>query len=97
MLGRRAPAGSPTRFDWLLVAAVVAAAEVIAYISGPSGAIDHPALILPLLVPFTALQLRMTHRALVWNRRYEAGSAAVLRFDDFARRRAADAGLSRAA
>jgi hypothetical protein len=63
-LGRVRPIGSATRLDKWLVAGVFAGAYLGAGLGRVTGDMTSPGLLLPMLLPFSMLQLRMTRRAL---------------------------------
>lgn len=62
-LGRRIPVERQTKLDWWLVAGIFAGGEVAAVMANASGNMHSPLLYLPMLLPFTVLQFRMTSRA----------------------------------
>jgi hypothetical protein len=85
-LGRHVPVGSPDRWDWGLIASIFALAYAAAGVSYATGMPHYsPALVAPLLLPFTALQLRMVHRSFRAQAGLEAGAIAVVRLQDYRR------------
>lgn len=85
-LGKHAPVGKQNRWDWALIAAIFALAYVGAGVSYATGMSNMSwQLVMPLLLPFTALQLRMVSRSNVAHRNMEARPAAVLRLEDYRR------------
>ena len=88
-LGRRFPVGRTTRSDWGLMASVFAGAYIGAGIGQFSGSMESPLLFLPMLLPFSVLQLRMAVRAYRANQRARVARAAIVRLTPFARAEAA--------
>lgn len=93
-LGRHVPVGRPDRWDWALIAGIFALAYTAAGVSYVTG-IPHysPMLVAPMLLPFSALQLRMVRRSFRAQATLEAASLAVTRLEDYRRgdpREAAD-------
>ncbi|HEX6030360.1 MAG TPA: hypothetical protein VFY90_02940 [Tepidiformaceae bacterium] len=85
-LGRHIPVGRPDRWDWALIASIFALAYVGAGVSYVTGASRYSMpLVLPLLLPFTALQLRMVQRSLTAHRVVEVRAEAIVRLDDYRR------------
>lgn len=84
-LGRRLPLERQDRLDWLMVAGVFAGAYFAAGVSHFSGAGISPFTVLPMLVPFSILQMRMVarsrHAALVADMR----PATLVRLEDYRR------------
>jgi hypothetical protein len=62
-LGRRLPLDRQDRLDWLMVAGVFAGAYFAAGVSHFSGSGISPFTVLPMLVPFSILQMRMVARS----------------------------------
>ena len=93
-LGKHVPVSKQDRWDWVLIASIFALAYTAAGISYATG-IPHYSmpLVLPLLLPFSALQLRMVARSYVAHQGAEARPAAVLRLEDFRRGDLRDVGL----
>jgi hypothetical protein len=93
-LGRHIPVGRPDRLDWALIASIFALAYLAAGIAYFTGASPHSMpFVAPLLLPFTALQLRMVGRSWRAQAGIDARPAAVVRLEDFRRgelREAAD-------
>lgn len=84
-LGRLDPLERQDRVDWALVGAVIAAAYVAAGIGQYTGDMSHPGLYVPLLVPFTVLQARMTLRSYRAAQLQELRPATLVRLDDYRR------------
>lgn len=62
-LGRREPIARQDRRDWALLALVMAGAYAGLGLSQLVGTLQSPVVYVPMLLPFTALQLRMTARS----------------------------------
>ncbi len=85
-LGRHVPVGRPDRWDWGLIGSIFALAYAAAGVSYATGMSHYsPVLVVPLLLPFTALQVRMVRRSLAAQAGMEAGAAAVVRLEDWRR------------
>jgi hypothetical protein len=85
-LGRHVPVSRQDRWDWALLGAIFALAYVAAGISYTTGMPNYSLpLVLPLLVPFSALQLRMVTRSFAAHSAMAARPAAVLRLEDYRR------------
>lgn len=63
LLGRVAPVGSVDRLDKWLIVAIFVGAYAAAGIGRVTGDMTAPWLFLPMLLPFSALQARMTRRS----------------------------------
>jgi hypothetical protein len=85
-LGKHVPVGRPDRWDWSLIASVFVLAYMAAGVSYATGMSQYsPVLMAPLLLPFTALQLRMVRRSFVAHGAVAARPAALLRLEDYRR------------
>jgi hypothetical protein len=85
-LGKHVPVGRPDRWDWSLLAGVFALAYVAAGVSYATEMSQYsPVLMAPLLLPFTALQLRMVRRSFAAHGPVAARPAALLRLEDYRR------------
>ncbi len=84
-LGRTQPLASTDRYDWGLMAAIFVAGEVVAALHQYQGVAFAGVALLPLLLPFSALQLRMcwrSYRAAVPRNTTET---AIVRLEQFSR------------
>jgi len=88
-LGRSFPIGRATRSDWGLMACVFAGAYIGAGIARFSGDMQSPLLFLPMLLPFSVLQLRMAVRSYRAHQCARAARTAIVRLTPFARAEAA--------
>ena len=79
-LGRRTPIGSPTHIDWLLVAAIFTLAEVASFATRDPMQLQG-AWTAALLLPYSALQLRMWRRSRAAHRVATTRHAAVIRLE----------------
>jgi len=79
-LGKRHSMGRSTRVDWLLMGAIIAAVEVAAVIGHVTGDLHTPLNYTIILLPFTALQVRMCARS------YRAAARTERRLLTFERR-----------
>jgi hypothetical protein len=86
-LGKQAPLGRAPRIDWVLVGSMVACTYAVAIASNAGVSFTTTMLLLPPLVPFTLLQLRMGRRSLRAYRTEEARAAALQRMTRVAGRR----------
>ncbi|MEX0784594.1 MAG: hypothetical protein WD557_18320 [Dehalococcoidia bacterium] len=85
-LGKHVPVGRPDRWDWSLIASIFLLAYMAAGVSYATGMSNYsPVLMAPLLLPFTALQLRMARRSFAAHGAVEARPAALLRLEDYRR------------
>ena len=84
-LGRHVPLEKQTRLDWVLVAAIVAAAYLAVGLGHLIGDMHAPILFVPLLVPFSVLQGRMTMRSYRAAQIAETRPATIVRLDEFRR------------
>ncbi len=85
-LGRHVPVSKQNRWDWALIASMFALAYVGVGVSYATGISNYSwQLVVPLLLPFTALQLRMVSRSNTAHRSFETRPAAVLRLEDYRR------------
>ena len=85
-LGKHAPVSRQDRWDWALIASIFALAYVGVGVSYATGMSNYSwQLVVPLLVPFTALQWRMVGRSFVAHQNMEARPVAVLRLEDYQR------------
>ena len=78
-LGRRQPLARQTRFDWSLIGAALVATEAVAAFHEYGGVAFSPLVLLPVIAPFSALQLR------IWRRSMQADAGARARSDRPAR------------
>ena len=88
-LGRRFPVGTSTRLDWGLMFSVFAGAYIGVGAGRLSGDMQSPLLFLPMLLPFSVLQVRMAVRSYSANRRARVATTAIVRLLPFARAEAA--------
>jgi hypothetical protein len=85
-LGRHVPVGRPDRWDWSLLGSIFLLAYAAAGVSYATGLPQYsPLLVVPLLLPFTVLQLRMVRRSFAAHATVAARPAALLRLEDFRR------------
>ncbi len=97
-LGRHVPVSKQDRWDWALIASIFALAYLGAGVSYATGMSNYSwQFVLPLLLPFTALQWRMVGRSQVAHRSMEARPAAILRVEDYRRAEPAGTEAERAA
>lgn len=83
-LGKRDSMGRSTRVDWLLMGSIIAAVEIAAVIGRITDELHTPLNYTIILLPFTALQVRMCARS------YRAAARAERRLLTFERRVLAD-------
>ena len=88
-LGRQIPVMKQSRLDWLLIAAIFAGAEGAAVAATVTGNMHSPLLYLPMLIPFTVLQIRMTNRSLAAHDQQRAAKVVAFRLEKFQRTEAA--------
>lgn len=84
-LGRMAPLEKQTRFDWALVGAVFAGAYFAAGVAQFGGTGLTPAVVVPMLLPFSLLQIRMAGRSLEAAVVAEMRPAAITRLEEYRR------------
>ncbi len=72
-LGKRRPVAQQTRLDYALLGLIFAGAYLAAGIGQATGDLASPHLYLPMLVPFSILQWRMTQRSFDAHRAEAAG------------------------
>lgn len=84
-LGRRLPLDHQDRLDWLMVGGVFTGAYFAAGVSHFSGAGISPFTLLPMLVPFSILQLRMVARSRRAALVAEMRPATLVRLEDYRR------------
>ena len=84
-LGRSLPLDDQDRLDWLMVAGVFAGAYFAAGVSHFSGAGISPFTLLPMLVPFSVLQMRMVTRSRRAALVAEMRPASLVRLEDYRR------------
>lgn len=84
-LGRIAPLEHQTRFDWLLVGGVFVGAYFAAGVSTFTGSGLSTSLLIPMLMPFSLLQLRMTARSFDAATIQEMRPASLVRLEDYRR------------
>jgi hypothetical protein len=85
-LGRRRPLDGRTRLDWLLLVVTFIAACVSGQLHQNAQGAMAPLTLLPLLAPFSAIQLRAALRSY---RAHDAAAAAVIRLRPASAARAA--------
>ncbi|MGE0598639.1 MAG: hypothetical protein AB7J35_02275 [Dehalococcoidia bacterium] len=84
-LGREVPLDKQTRFDWVLVGGIFAGAYLAVGIGHLIGNMHAPILFVPLLVPFSVLQARMTVRSYRAAEIAETRPATIVRLEDYRR------------
>ncbi len=84
-LGRRVPLEKQTRLDWLLVGGVFAGAYFAAGVSQFTGSGLSPQLVVPMLLPFSLLQVRMAARSFDAAIVAEMRPAAITRLEEYRR------------
>ncbi len=84
-LGKQVPVQKQTKFDWWLIAAIFAGAEGAAVAANVTGNMHSPLLYLPMLLPFTLLQLRMTNRSFAAHDQHAAAKVVAFRLQNFQR------------
>lgn len=84
-LGRRVPLEQQTRLDWLLVAGIFAGAYYAAGVSHFTGDGITTTLLVPMLLPFSLLQVRMTTRSLEAAVVADMRPAAIVRLEEYRR------------
>ncbi len=84
-LGRAVPLEKQTRFDWALVGGVFAGAYLAAGVSHFTGSGITAPLLVPMLLPFSLLQVRMTARSLNAATIAELRPAALIRLEEHSR------------
>ena len=88
-LGKQAPVEKQSKLDWWLVAAIFVGAEGAAVAANVTGNMHSPLLYLPMLLPFTVLQIRMTNRSFAAHDQQRAAKVIDFRLEKFQRREAA--------
>lgn len=88
-LGKRTPVEKQSKLDWWLVAAIFAGAEGAAVAAHVTGNMHSPLLYLPMLLPFTILQVRMTSRSFAAHDQHRAAKVVSFRLEKFQRSDAA--------
>jgi hypothetical protein len=84
-LGRSQPVAPTDRIDWMMIAAIFAGGEVLAALHEYQGVAYSLVTLLPLLVPFSLLQVRMclrSYRAIIPPTMIET---AIIRLEHYAR------------
>lgn len=84
-LGREVPLEGQTRLDWALVVLIFVAAYIAVGLGRVVGNMHSPFLFVPLLVPFSVLQSRMTLRSFRAARIEASRPATLIRLDDYRR------------
>ncbi|MGE3076105.1 MAG: hypothetical protein AB7N24_09510 [Dehalococcoidia bacterium] len=84
-LGREVPLDKQTRFDWVLVGGIFAGAYLAVGLGHLIGNMQSPVLFVPLLLPFSVLQARMTMRSYRAAQIAESRPATILRLEDYRR------------
>lgn len=84
-LGKKFPVEAQNRVDWALVGGVFAGAYVAVGIGHVMGTMSSPVLYVPLLLPFSVLQGRMTLRSYRAAELATAREAVVIRLEDYRR------------
>ncbi len=84
-LGRKCPVEPQTRADWMLVGGVFAGAYLAVGMGHLMGTMESPVLFVPLLLPFSVLQARMTLRSYRAAEIATAREAVVPRLEDYRR------------
>lgn len=84
-LGRKVPLEKQNRVDWALVAAVFAGAYLAAGVSELGGRGLSPVLLLPMLLPFSVLQVRMAARSFDAALVADMRPAAIARLEEYRR------------
>ncbi len=84
-LGRQAPLERPNRLDWALIGGVFAGAYLAAGVTHFTGASLSFALLVPMLVPFSALQARMVARSFDAAIIAEMRPVTLVRLEDYRR------------
>lgn len=84
-LGRKLPVEAQTRVDWALVGGVFAGAYIAVGMGHLMGTMTSPLLFIPLLVPFSVLQGRMTLRSYRAAEMEVAREAVIIRLEDYRR------------
>ncbi len=84
-LGRKVPLERPSRIDWALVGGVFAGAYIAAGVTHFTGAPLSFALLVPMLVPFSALQVRMVARSFAAAFIADVRPATLVRLEDYRR------------
>ena len=82
-LGKREPGQRATRGDGWLIAATVAGVYFAAIVNRVTGSPFSLALLLPALLPFTVLQVRMVRRSYAQHRGTRVRLVALSRIDQF--------------
>ncbi len=88
-LGKQVPVQKQTKLDWLLIASIFAGAEGAAVVANVTGNMHSPLLYLPMLLPFTLLQLRMTNRSFAAHDQFNASKVVAFRLEKVQRTEAA--------
>lgn len=88
-LGRQVPVEKQSKLDWLLVVAIFVGAEGAAVAASVTGNMHSPLLYLPMLIPFTVLQIRMTNRSFAAHDQQRAAKVLAFRLEKFQRTEAA--------
>ena len=89
-LGKHIPVQKQSRLDWLLIVSIFVGAEGAAVAANITGNMHSPLLYLPMLLPFTLLQARMTGRSFAAHDQHTA-SKVVIRLEKFQRTEVAKA------
>ncbi|HML98122.1 MAG TPA: hypothetical protein PKD75_06540 [Tepidiformaceae bacterium] len=84
-LGRNVALEGPSRIDWALVGAVFVGAYLAAGVTHLTGAPLSFVLLVPMLVPFSALQVRMVARSFAAAFIADVRPAALARLEDYRR------------
>lgn len=88
-LGRKIPVAQQTKLDWALVASIFVGAEIAAIYGHFSGNLQSPLIYLPMLLPFSVLQWRMTTRSFAAYETQRAAKVVAFRLEKFQRTEAA--------
>lgn len=84
-LGRQVALEGPSRIDWALIGGVFAGAYVAAGVTHFTGVSLSFALLVPMLVPFSVLQVRMVARSFEAAFVADVRPAALVRLEDYRR------------
>lgn len=84
-LGRAHPIGHADRYDWTLIALIFLTAEVLAGLRQYQHLQISPVTLLPMLLPFTALQLRLCVRSYRAPRQPSPVQATIIRMERYSR------------
>ncbi|MEO6398224.1 MAG: hypothetical protein ABIP13_07120 [Tepidiformaceae bacterium] len=88
-LGKHVPVEKQSKLDWLLVAAIYVGAEGAAVAANITGSMQSPLLYVPMLLPFTLLQVRMTGRSFAAHNQQRADNVVAFRLEKYQRADAA--------